>query len=116
MARGCMAGSGTLSAFRLPPLPTIREIIKLFRLQAAKQLSQNFLLDLRLTGGRLLSAPPHPRGCRADPVGGCLGSGSVQGALGQVLLPLCPERTAGDAWNVFFADIMACSRAFAVGW
>lgn len=37
------------SGLRLPPLPTLRELVKLYQLQALKQLSQNFLMDERIT-------------------------------------------------------------------
>ncbi|XP_059469793.1 dimethyladenosine transferase 1, mitochondrial [Neocloeon triangulifer] len=38
-----------VAAMRLPPLPTVRDLINLFGLRAKKQLSQNFLLDPRIT-------------------------------------------------------------------
>lgn len=38
-----------MSAPRLPPLPTIRDILKIYRISAVKRLSQNFLMDQNLT-------------------------------------------------------------------
>jgi hypothetical protein len=31
--------------FRLPPMPSLSDIVKLYKLRAIRQLSQNFLLD-----------------------------------------------------------------------
>lgn len=38
-----------VSGTRLPPLPTIRDLIRLYKLRALKEFSQNFLMDQRLT-------------------------------------------------------------------
>ena len=35
---------------RLPPMPKVSELLRLYGLSAKKQLSQNFILDLNITG------------------------------------------------------------------
>jgi len=55
---------------RLPPLPTIREIIQLYKLRATKHLSQNFLLNTQIIR-KIVKAPGAGamKGCHVCEVG-----------------------------------------------
>lgn len=53
---------------RFPPLPTIRDLLKLYRLQARKQLAQNFLMDERLTN-KIIKQAGHIEGSQVIEVG-----------------------------------------------
>jgi len=38
-----------VSARRLPPLPALRDFLNIYRIEAKKVLSQNFLMDMNVT-------------------------------------------------------------------
>ncbi len=49
------------AAFRMPQLPSVSEIVKLYKLRAIKQLSQNFLLDKNLNNKIVRAAGVRPK-------------------------------------------------------
>lgn len=53
---------------RLPPLPSIRDLIKLYKLRAMKELSQNFLMDPRLIS-RIVRSAGSMKDCEVCEVG-----------------------------------------------
>ncbi|XP_066948115.1 dimethyladenosine transferase 1, mitochondrial [Macrobrachium rosenbergii] len=53
---------------RLPPLPSIRDIVKLYNIRAAKKLSQNFLMDPKLTS-KIVRSAGRVRNCHVCEVG-----------------------------------------------
>lgn len=70
--------AATKAISRLPPLPTVRDLLQLYGLRALKQLSQNFLLDKRITrkivrtmgfvrDGQVVEVGPGP-GCLTRPI------------------------------------------------
>lgn len=62
------------AALRLPPLPSTSDLIRLYKLRAVKQLSQNFLMDAKLTS-KIVRSSGRVRNCHVCEVGP--GPGSI---------------------------------------
>ncbi|XP_063707825.1 dimethyladenosine transferase 1, mitochondrial [Culicoides brevitarsis] len=73
------------SGARLPPLPTLRDLVKLYKLTAIKQLSQNFLMDERLTD-KIVRAAGHIQDHHVLEVG------PGPGGITRSILRQCPKQ------------------------
>nr|XP_036214417.1 dimethyladenosine transferase 1, mitochondrial [Bactrocera oleae] len=74
------------SGVRLPPMPTIRDLVKLYKLQAIKYMSQNFIMDERLTDKIVKAAG------RIDPQDTVLEVGPGPGGITRSILRRMPGR------------------------
>jgi dimethyladenosine transferase 1, mitochondrial len=51
-----MAASTIRVVYKIPPMPTISDLVKLYKLRAVRSLSQNFLLDKNINNKIIKSA------------------------------------------------------------
>ena len=51
-----MASSSIIKSFKLPQMPTVSDLVKLYKLRAVRSLSQNFLLDKNVNNKIIKSA------------------------------------------------------------
>lgn len=107
-----------VQVLRLPPLPTIQEILRLYKLRALKHLSQNFLLEEKYTN-KIVNAAGNIRGTYVCEVGP--GPGSITRSIlkkGAKKLVVVEKDTrfqpclelltdvCGDRLNVIYGDIL----------
>lgn len=94
---------------RLPPLPTPRDLIHLYKLQARKELSQNFLLEEKLTS-KIAKAAGVIRGgdvCEVGPGPGSISRSILKRSPGRLVviekdarfLPFLEVRRLKQPWK-----------------
>ncbi|KAG1655279.1 Dimethyladenosine transferase 1, mitochondrial [Nymphon striatum] len=69
---------GARSVIRLPPMPTVNDLLKLYKIHAEKKLSQNFLLDRNLCK-RIVKTSGNLKNCHVCEIGP--GPGSITRAI-----------------------------------
>ncbi|GFX21204.1 dimethyladenosine transferase 1, mitochondrial [Trichonephila clavipes] len=103
---------------RLPPLPTPRDLLKLYKIQAQRHLSQNFLLDSRITN-KIVTTTGNVKNCYVCEVGpgpGNITRNILQNGAKQVIVIEKDRRflpalelladASGGRMKIILADIM----------